>query len=740
MNRLLPGSNHNEAPLRIGLIGCGAVVELLHLPALLRRPDLRVTAAIDRSMDRARLIAESFPGATAFTSYAEAVSAMDAAIVALPNRFHAEAGCDLLRKGIHVLMEKPLAVTTAECERLQAAAMQGNAVLAAAMVRRFPESTRFVSRFLQSGMLGRIERVEMQMGGVFNWPVASDALFRADLSGGGVLIDAGVHGLDLLIHWLGDVEQVNYFDDSLTGVESECRLELVLRSGTRCVLEFSRIRNLSGACHIHGTNGSLRVGSGFDPELQLRIQNSESTLSGRIAGDQPPAVRTLEDAFDAQLEDFVDAITKQRPPLAPASEARKAIAVIETCYRNRQPIALPWLPKNGAVPETLKQARESLRGKQVLVIGGTGFIGGRLVESLVLDCGARVRVLVRDFMRASRLAALGVEMMAGDLTTPEDVNKAAEGCEVVFHSAYGNRGDANAQRLATVAGTQHTLQAAKLAGADRLVYLSTLDVYGAPRDINLSEETPRRSAGDIYSATKLDAENLCLQYARQGLPVAVLQPTVVYGPFGPIWTAGILASIGAGRLALVDGGEGYCNAVYVDDLIQAMLLSATGPRATGEMFLISGESHCRWRDYFGAYADMLGCRLPEITAGQALSIFQQRRQQGRLLAKTKALFRENAAVRSSLLGTPEATWLAATAKRLFPRDTWKSLKTAALPPSQPDPAEKLEGMSQDQINYYTAKLVVSIGKAKSRLDYRPAFSLERGMAQTRQWARWANII
>ncbi len=81
-----------------------------------------------------------------------------------------------------------------------------------------------------------------------------------------------------------------------------------------------------------------------------------------------------------------------------------------------------------------------LSGKQVLVTGATGFIGGRLVEKLVLEQHANVRVLVRDFSHASRIARFDLEMMRGDITDSSAVTEATKGCEVIFHCAYGFKG------------------------------------------------------------------------------------------------------------------------------------------------------------------------------------------------------------------------------------------------------------------------------------------------------------
>ena len=87
-----------------------------------------------------------------------------------------------------------------------------------------------------------------------------------------------------------------------------------------------------------------------------------------------------------------------------------------------------------------------LTNATVLVTGATGFIGGRLAERLVVEHGARVRALVRNFGRAARLARYPIELVPGDLRAAESIDRAAAGCQYVFHCAYGSDGEDDARR------------------------------------------------------------------------------------------------------------------------------------------------------------------------------------------------------------------------------------------------------------------------------------------------------
>ncbi len=386
----------------------------------------------------------------------------------------------------------------------------------------------------------------------------------------------------------------------------------------------------------------------------------------------------------------------------------------------------------------------SLQGRRVLVIGASGFIGGRLVERLVLECGAEVRAMVRRVSGAARIARLPVEVVTGDVLNAEEVRGAAGGCAVIFNGAKGTGADLVRRRATEVEGARHVVEAAVAAGG-RVVHLSSMVVYDLPRDGELDERARPAPGGDPYTDAKRMGEQAALEAGiRLGVPVSIVQPAVVYGPYSTGHATDILEELRTGRPILIDDGQGICNAVYVDDVVTALLLAATSERAPGERFLISGPEHPTWRDFFAAYERMLGVsRTVSLSEADALALWQRSSRRPWLLSETVRLLRGDEALRRRVLATREGALLRGVAQRVLPRAVLERGRRAASPRDQGtrDGAEApLAAMRPWVVRYQAKRARVSIDKARRLLGYDPAFDLRHGMALTEQWARWCGLL
>jgi nucleoside-diphosphate-sugar epimerase len=381
-----------------------------------------------------------------------------------------------------------------------------------------------------------------------------------------------------------------------------------------------------------------------------------------------------------------------------------------------------------------------LAGARVLVTGASGFVGRRVVERLASE-GAHVRVLVREIARAGPLSRFPIEVAVGDLLRPEEVAAAVAGCERVIHCAKGSSGTSRERREVDVSGTRNVLEAATRVGARRVVHTSTVVVYEDPGSGVLDEHASRTRSRDPYRAGKRDGEAVALTYARRGAPVTVIQPTVVYGPHAGVYGREILDELVAARLPLVDGGAGTCNAVFVDDVVTAILLAAVHPDAPGEAFLVTGPEPTTWREFYGAFERMLGLsRTVPLSADEARRLWRAASRRPWLVAETARAVREDARLRGRLLSTREGRLIRRAAERILPAsffapERWEP-PSSALPPEEPPVAV----LRPEVIDFLASRTTVSGEKARRVLGFEPAFDLEAGMSLTEQWAEHEGLL
>jgi nucleoside-diphosphate-sugar epimerase len=325
---------------------------------------------------------------------------------------------------------------------------------------------------------------------------------------------------------------------------------------------------------------------------------------------------------------------------------------------------------------------QRFEGRTAAVTGAGGFIGNAICRRLVTE-GAQVRGLDVDLAAADRVTAAGAAFAEVDIVDREALEAALGGADLVVHCAAQVRdwGSMDDFVRVNVAGTAHVLDACAQAGADRVVHLSSVVVYGYESRSEQDETAFRRAHGIPYIDTKSASDRLA---CRRG--AVVIRPGDVYGPGSVPWTLRPLQMARAGQLAVPGSGDGLMLPLYVDDLAEAVVLALAGGEA-GEAYTVWDErARVTFEEHFNRLARFAGCR-------------EARRLPRAVL---------------ELAGTAAEGW-------------------ARLRGGQPS-------FTARAVIFIDRRGAVSAAKARDELGWEPRVSYEEGMRRTHEWLRAEGLI
>ncbi len=542
---------------KVLLVGAGNISDI-HAEILRGLPNVELWGVTDSNPDAASKLARRWSIRQVFPSLEAAIESgnVECAHVLTPPDAHCVPALPLLRAGISVLVEKPLATTSTDCDTLCAVARASGAKLAVNQNFVFDPAFVRLRNALTRGELGPLRAIDCTFNVQLRQLAARQFghwMFREPLN---LLLEQAVHPLSQIATLLGEIEAVAASSEPAWEISAGRylypRLNATLRSASvTAQLNFAvgsnfpvwqlRIDGDDGAAIADMTNNRLisyKRTRWLDP-IDQAVSGMRAAFNA--AGDatrnltdfllSAAGVVSRRDSFFRSMKSSISAFHHALDQgSAIQTDGRFGRQLVTLCEQIAQ--AIPFV-KNA--PAARKRSNEDFDS---LVVGGTGFIGAHVVKRL-LQQGRRVGVLARN---VENLPAIfdddRVVLLRGDIRSKEDVNGAIRSARTVINLAHGGAGgDFEAVRAAMVGGAENVAQACLSRGVERLIHVGSIaSLYLGRRGEIVSGDTPIDGRPELradYARAKAECDAFLLGWARQsGLRVHVLRPGVVVGAGG----------------------------------------------------------------------------------------------------------------------------------------------------------------------------------------------------------------
>jgi len=351
------------------------------------------------------------------------------------------------------------------------------------------------------------------------------------------------------------------------------------------------------------------------------------------------------------------------------------------------------------------------------VLGASGFVGSRFVEKMHLTGEASVRPIVRNFSSLARLARFELDWRVTDLADVPKLTEALQGCDVLLHSIVGDES-------VILGSIPPVYEAAQRAGIRRIVYLSSSSVHGLAPHPSTTEETPLSDQQPFaYNNAKVRAEKLWTQLRRTGkVEVVGLRPSIVFGPRSR-WCSDLASEALAGMAYLVGEGNGICNTIYIDNLLQAIARAAQAPQVDGHYFLVRDRETVTWKDFYQPILEACGTRLRDVHQVEAPEFHRPRQAP---LAR----------LRSSSFLQMIKTFVPPVAIRMS-KAALEALPTPPTPSPWPSDEKPRPQVTAEMAALQQCNWRMSCAKAEKLLGYKPQVSFAAGMELSIGWLKFA---
>ena len=640
--------NKAVQPFRVGFLGTGYIAEW-HAKALSTIPDASLVAVCDKDLSRARAfglrhgVSRSYESLDAMVGDGEL--ALDAVHVLLPPDLHARAASALIEKRVHVLLEKPMAISESECSELIAQAATRNVTVGVNHNYLYAPIYESLREDLASGKIGRPDHLtitwnrgldQLQSGPFDLWMLRDPR---------NVILEIGPHCLAPILDLLGpfEISTVTASNRLMLQKDQEFYRRWCVdgQAGTTAVtLQFSFAPGFTEqTVHVRGSVASgtvdferntylLHQHTQYGPDLDhfRMIRREASSLAAqarrsltayaltklKLSSQGSPygvSIARALAAFYAGLGKTIDRSL--------SSELGRDIIQLCTTIGRMGAEQAAKAPAAVTSPAFQISAPETASPAEILILGSTGFIGQELARQL-LAAGHPIRLLVRNPARLPKdLQSPGVEIIRGDLTRAEDRSRAIAGSRVVYHLARANVRTWDEFTAQDVNVTRHIAETCLSSRVERLIYTGTIDSYYSGAKAGTITETtpldPHIAWRNLYARAKAASEEFLMSCHRErGLPVVILRPGIVIGRGGSPFHWGIGMWSWNAVCQIWGPGRNPLPFVLVEDVARALVAALNAPAIEGESFNLVAETDLTAFDYLKALEEHAGVAFQKL--------------------------------------------------------------------------------------------------------------------------------
>jgi predicted dehydrogenase/nucleoside-diphosphate-sugar epimerase len=614
------------------IVGAG-YISLFHIEALKLLPNIKLTAVCDSNAQRASALAKKWGIPHIFSSLDDLIASKtcDVAHALVPPDLHRKVAEPLLRAGMHVMVEKPLAVSAEDCEALLRAANETGVMIGVNHNSTYRPSFLKLKEIIASKQVGNLHHVICHL----NVPLRqlgakqfSHWMFQRPEN---LFLEQGVHPLSQIYDLIGNVSEVRTLTSgrqelapgveiydtwqvSLVGERATAQLFLsvgqdfpswqitaICQDGTihadflheRCLVQ-TRTKEMD-------FYNSLRTGRKIARDL---TRQSISGAAGYILSQlklvpkNDPFIVSINNAV-AAFYDGIDNAKRGR-----AVDGQAGADVIRMCEQ-----VTATLPATAAIEKAVTPSPENF---DVVVIGGTGFIGSHLLRQL-LDANRSVKIIARNTRTLPDLFHHpNVKVVSGDISNEKVIDEAVAGTPIVIHLAHGGGGETWEEiKRSMVDGTRVIAEACLRHQTKRLIYIGTIaSLYlgnSADRITGATPNDPTAETRSLYSRGKAACEDILNElHKTQNLPVVILRPGVVIGEGGMPFHSGLGFANQEGHMIGWNQGDNPLPFILVEDCAAAIFQAMQATGIEGKSYNLVGDQRPTAQQYMKELAKALG--------------------------------------------------------------------------------------------------------------------------------------